>query len=77
MEIFTVESSFRAIQGVDHRAGATCQGFVIEQLLAAPAVDANFYRTAHGAEADLVLRFYDSRPKNHWLFRESLNPRGC
>ena len=41
-------------------AGASWEGFVVEQLLAAaPAVDASFYRTAHGAEADLVLRFRD------------------
>jgi predicted AAA+ superfamily ATPase len=41
-------------------AGASWEGFVIEQLLAA-AVDAeaSFYRTAHGAEADLVLCFRD------------------
>jgi len=39
-------------------AGASWEGFVIEQLLAAaPAADASFYRTAHGAEADLVLAF--------------------
>jgi uncharacterized protein len=37
-------------------AGASWEGFVIEQLLAAaPQAEANFYRTAHGAEADLVL----------------------
>ncbi|NJD25480.1 MAG: ATP-binding protein [Betaproteobacteria bacterium] len=41
-------------------AGASWEGFVIEQLLAAaPTVEASFYRTAHGAEADLVLRFRD------------------
>lgn len=41
-------------------AGATWEGLVIEQLLAAaPSVEASFYRTAHGAEADLVLRFRD------------------
>jgi predicted AAA+ superfamily ATPase len=41
-------------------AGVSWEGFVVEQLLAAaPAVDASFYRTAHGAEADLVLRFRD------------------
>ncbi len=39
-------------------AGASWEGFVIEQLLAAaPHVDASFYRTSHGAEADLVLSF--------------------
>ncbi len=39
-------------------AGASWEGFVIEQLLAAcPSAGASFYRTAHGAEADLVLEF--------------------
>lgn len=39
-------------------AGASWEGFVIEQLLAAaPHAEASFYRTAHGAEADLVLGF--------------------
>jgi uncharacterized protein len=39
-------------------AGASWEGFVIEQLLAAaPHVEASFYRTSHGAEADLVLGF--------------------
>ena len=39
-------------------AGASWEGFVIEQLLAAAAkAEASFYRTAHGAEADLVLTF--------------------
>lgn len=39
-------------------AGASWEGFVIEQLLAAaPAAEPSFYRTSHGAEADLVLRF--------------------
>ena len=38
--------------------GASWEGFVIEQLLAAARdCEASFYRTAHGAEADLVLRF--------------------
>jgi len=38
-------------------AGASWEGFVIEQLLAAvPNAQASFYRTAHGAEADLVLQ---------------------
>lgn len=37
-------------------AGASWEGFVVEQLLAgAPDAEASFYRTAHGAEADLVL----------------------
>ncbi|MBK8509417.1 MAG: ATP-binding protein [Candidatus Competibacter sp.] len=39
-------------------AGASWEGFVIEQLLAAaPQAEASFYRTSHGAEADLVLGF--------------------
>ena len=39
-------------------AGASWEGFVIEQILAAaPDAEASFYRTAHGAEADLVLDF--------------------
>ena len=37
-------------------AGASWEGFVIEQILAAvPQAEASFYRTAHGPEADLVL----------------------
>jgi predicted AAA+ superfamily ATPase len=39
-------------------AGASWEGFVIEQLIAAaPNAAASFYRTSHGAEADLVLAF--------------------
>jgi len=39
-------------------AGASWEGFMIEQLLAAaPQAEASFYRTSHGAEADLVLDF--------------------
>jgi len=39
-------------------AGVSWEGFVIEQLLAAaPQAEASFYRTSHGAEADLVLGF--------------------
>jgi hypothetical protein len=39
-------------------AGASWEGFVIEQLsAAAPHAQASFYRTSHGAEADLVLQF--------------------
>ena len=38
-------------------AGTSWEGFVIEQLLAAaPDAEASFYRTSHGAEADLVLQ---------------------
>jgi uncharacterized protein len=41
-------------------AGGSWEGFVIEQLLAAaPNAEASFYRTSHGAEADLVLTFRD------------------
>ena len=37
-------------------AGGSWEGFVIEQLMAAaPQAQASFYRTSHGAEADLVL----------------------
>jgi predicted AAA+ superfamily ATPase len=37
-------------------AGASWEGMVLEQLLAAaPQAQASFYRTSHGAEADLVL----------------------
>lgn len=43
-------------------AGTSWEGFVLEQLIAAAAqadsqVEASFYRTSHGAEADLVLSF--------------------
>lgn len=39
-------------------AGASWEGFAIEQLItAAPRTEASFYRTSHGAEADLVLDF--------------------
>jgi len=37
-------------------AGASWEGWVLEQLLAAaPSATASYYRTSHGAEADLVL----------------------
>ena len=38
-------------------AGALWEGAVIEQLIGAerPTVQANFYRTARGAEVDLIL----------------------
>lgn len=46
-------------------AGASWEGFVIEQLIAAaPDAEASFYRTSHGAEADLVLTF---RGGETWL----------
>ena len=39
-------------------AGASWEGFVIEQLVnAAPQAQASFYRTSNGAEVDLVLEF--------------------
>jgi predicted AAA+ superfamily ATPase len=39
-------------------AGGSWEGFVIEQLLnAAPRADCSFYRSSHGAEADLVIEF--------------------
>jgi predicted AAA+ superfamily ATPase len=39
-------------------AGASWEGFVIEQLIAAaPQAQSSFYRTSHGAEVDLVLEF--------------------
>ena len=39
-------------------AGASWEGFVIEQLVnAAPQTQASFYRTSNGAEVDLVLEF--------------------
>ena len=50
------------LQTLDHVlghpvAGSSWEGFVIEQLLAAaPQAQASFYRTSHGAEADLVLQ---------------------
>jgi len=46
-------------------AGPSWEGFVIEQLIAAaPQAQASFYRTAHGAEADLVL---DLRHGETWV----------
>lgn len=39
-------------------AGASWEGIVIEQLItAAPQAEVSFYRTSHGAEADLVLHW--------------------
>lgn len=45
-------------------AGASWEGFVIEQVLggamqSASPPEASFYRTSHGAEADLVLSFHN------------------
>ena len=46
-------------------AGASWEGFVVEQLLAAaPQAQVSFYRTAHGAEADLVM---DLRYGETWV----------
>lgn len=46
-------------------AGASWEGFAIEQLLAAASdAEASFYRTSHGAEADLVLAF---RNGENWV----------
>jgi len=43
-------------------AGGSWEGMVIEQLTAAaPQATANFYRTAQGAEADLVLEWPNGR----------------
>lgn len=43
--------------------GASWEGFVIENLLACepPHTEASFYRTASGAEVDLVLTFRDGK----------------
>jgi predicted AAA+ superfamily ATPase len=39
-------------------AGLSWEGFIIEQIMsAAPSLDYTFYRTAQGAEADLVIDF--------------------
>ncbi|MFN7445573.1 MAG: ATP-binding protein [Curvibacter sp.] len=44
-------------------AGASWEGFVIEQLMAAAAqAQASFYRTSHGAEVDLVLQWAHAAP---------------
>lgn len=41
-------------------ASASWEGFVLEQILnAAPQAQTTFYRTSHGAEADLVIEFRD------------------
>jgi len=57
-------------------AGASWEGFVVENLLnvAGYWVDASFYRSRGGAEADLVLSFRDGR---RWLIevRRTLVPR--
>jgi len=46
-------------------AGASWEGFAIEQLLASTNdAEASFYRTSHGAEADLVLAF---RNGENWV----------
>jgi predicted AAA+ superfamily ATPase len=46
-------------------AGASWEGFVMEQLInAAPQAEVSFYRTSNGAEADLVLTF---RNQQTWV----------
>lgn len=56
--------------------GASWEGFVVENLLAAApdGVDGHFYRTSAGAEIDLVLSFPDGRL---WAveIKRSLTPR--
>ena len=72
-------------QLADHPvAGALWEGVVIEQLIAAkpPTIQANFYRTAHGAEVDLVLHSsrvwvaieckFSSTPKPARRFHEAM-----
>lgn len=58
-------------------AGASWEGFVIENLLAAtpPRTAASFYRTAAGAEVDLVLELPGRR--SPWIIeiKRSLSPR--
>jgi predicted AAA+ superfamily ATPase len=57
-------------------AGASWEGFVIETLIAAapPETTANFYRTAAGAEIDLLLTLPGRRP---WAIeiKRSLAPK--
>jgi predicted AAA+ superfamily ATPase len=56
--------------------GASWEGWVIENLLAAggPEIQASFYRTAAGAEVDLLLTFPDSQ---QWVveIKRSLKPK--
>jgi uncharacterized protein len=56
-------------------AGALWEGVVIEQLLSAkpPSIQANFYRTARGAEVDLVL--HSSRVRIAIECKFSSNPK--
>ena len=51
------------IGGAHPVVGASWEGFVIENLLACapPRTEASFYRTASGAEVDLVLTFRDGK----------------
>jgi predicted AAA+ superfamily ATPase len=52
-------------------AGSSWEGFVVEQLLAsATQAEASFYRTSHGAEADLVLEF---RNGETWVIEVKLS----
>lgn len=57
-------------------AGASWEGFVIENLVAAApeGTEAYFYRTSAGAEIDLLLRFPDGL---FWVFeiKRSLSPK--
>lgn len=57
-------------------AGASWEGFVIENLVAAApeGAEAYFYRTSAGAEIDLLLRFPDGL---FWVFeiKRSLSPK--
>ena len=58
-------------------AGASWEGFVIENLLAAvpPRTAASFYRTAAGAELDLVLELPGRRSPWAIEIKRSLSPR--
>jgi uncharacterized protein len=57
-------------------AGALWEGVVVEQLLSAkpPSVQANFYRTARGAEVDLVLHSSRLRVAIECKFSSSPKP---
>ena len=57
-------------------AGALWEGVVIEQLIGAkpPTVQANFYRTARGAEVDLVLHSSRVRVAIECKFSSSPKP---
>jgi predicted AAA+ superfamily ATPase len=57
-------------------AGALWEGVVIEQLMAAkpPAIQSNFYRTARGAEIDLVLHSSRTRVAVECKFSSAPKP---